>query len=120
MDCATQMMKGLIIYLVFFWMMIMVTKKAMPILLKALPPLHIKCPVPTHWGPPIDTANTHWNDPGHQGMTGVDSIAKSVQTLFSNLYINSKHMTSMVNAMFPRSVPHWHQNTLVSTGKQKK
>ena len=46
---------------------------------------HQKRPVPTHWGPPIDTANTHWDDPGHHGMTGVDSIAKSVETPFSNL-----------------------------------
>lgn len=65
-----------------------------------------KRPVPTHWGPPIDTANTHWDDPGHHGMTGVDRIAKSVETLFSNLYINSKRPTLTVNGTFPRSAPH--------------
>ncbi|KAJ8696533.1 hypothetical protein PTI98_006398 [Pleurotus ostreatus] len=62
--------------------------------------------VPTHWRPPIDTANTHGNNPGHHGMTGVDSIAKSAQALFSNLYIHYKRTTPTVNATFPRSAPH--------------
>ena len=89
---------------------------------------HDKRPVPTHWGPPIDTANTHWDDPGHHGMTGVDSIAKSAQAL----------CTYMRSARLPRSVQRshvWrpisrsidlycdgrnkHRNASVSTGKQK-
>ncbi|KAF7424468.1 hypothetical protein PC9H_009775 [Pleurotus ostreatus] len=38
-ECAAQMMKGPMSYLVFFWMMLEVTKKATPILLEALPPI---------------------------------------------------------------------------------
>ncbi|KAF4596576.1 hypothetical protein EYR40_007729 [Pleurotus pulmonarius] len=38
-DRVAQMMKGPITYLVFWWMLIVVTKKATPILLQALPPV---------------------------------------------------------------------------------
>ncbi len=38
-NCAAQMMKGPITYFVFCWMLIVVTKKATPILLQALPPV---------------------------------------------------------------------------------